>query len=367
LDEGVVRTDRDGVIDTHGSYAPDGIVGPFREPEASFHAVREIWSPIQIGSADWASGRIDVANRFFRTDLSECTFRWQGLALSGPERVSEPRVLFEVEGEAPSLGPGERGHLSLEAIPDVPFDALRLVVLDPDHREVGEWVGWTGQRDSLLESWLPVAVEPAARGEGARPEWIESVTEIGAARGTAFSTDWTEFPSGWVRLEVERSAGVIQETSGFTVRLSGFEPSEAEWLGDGPWPVWANRMTGSQLGLWKRSVDQDSPGRSAKGFYSGVRWMKLSEANTTRGLITLVLESDLFLGVSSPRFPEDSHNARATVPALGTISFLDRIPAMGTKFHAAAELGPKDTAVGQGQFAPRRDVIWLRLDREPRR
>ncbi len=30
LDEGVVRTDRDGELDTFGNYAPDGLVGPYR-------------------------------------------------------------------------------------------------------------------------------------------------------------------------------------------------------------------------------------------------------------------------------------------------------------------------------------------------
>jgi hypothetical protein len=35
-DEGVVRTDRGGKIDVAGDAAPDGILGPFREKEASF-------------------------------------------------------------------------------------------------------------------------------------------------------------------------------------------------------------------------------------------------------------------------------------------------------------------------------------------
>ena len=34
-DEGVVRTDKDGWIDTNGDHAPDGILGPYREKEGS--------------------------------------------------------------------------------------------------------------------------------------------------------------------------------------------------------------------------------------------------------------------------------------------------------------------------------------------
>jgi beta-galactosidase/beta-glucuronidase len=44
-DEGVVRTDRNGVLDVDGNHAPDGILGPHREKEGSFYAIREIWSP----------------------------------------------------------------------------------------------------------------------------------------------------------------------------------------------------------------------------------------------------------------------------------------------------------------------------------
>ena len=43
LDEGIARTDRGGKIDTFSNFAPDGIVGPYREKEASFLAVQEIW------------------------------------------------------------------------------------------------------------------------------------------------------------------------------------------------------------------------------------------------------------------------------------------------------------------------------------
>jgi hypothetical protein len=46
LDEAVKRPDT-GRLDTAGNQAPDGIVGPYREREASFYAIKEIWSPIQ--------------------------------------------------------------------------------------------------------------------------------------------------------------------------------------------------------------------------------------------------------------------------------------------------------------------------------
>ena len=47
--------------DTFGNYAPDGLVGPYREREASFATVREVWSP--VGLAGWSprgrSGQVE--------------------------------------------------------------------------------------------------------------------------------------------------------------------------------------------------------------------------------------------------------------------------------------------------------------------
>ena len=48
LDEAVKRVDLDGRLDTNGNYAPDGIVGPYREKEGSYNAIKEVWSPLVI-------------------------------------------------------------------------------------------------------------------------------------------------------------------------------------------------------------------------------------------------------------------------------------------------------------------------------
>ena len=41
-DEGLVRTDCNGAIDTFGNYGADGIVGLHREKEASFFTIRSL-------------------------------------------------------------------------------------------------------------------------------------------------------------------------------------------------------------------------------------------------------------------------------------------------------------------------------------
>ena len=49
-DQGVVRTDKNGEIDTDGNHGPDGIVGPYHEKEGSFYTIKEIWSPIFLNT-----------------------------------------------------------------------------------------------------------------------------------------------------------------------------------------------------------------------------------------------------------------------------------------------------------------------------
>jgi len=79
LDEGLARDDQSGAIDVAGDDAPDGIVGPYREKEASYYTVKALWSPVQITAPDPASftGALAVENRFNFIGLNQCTFRWQ--------------------------------------------------------------------------------------------------------------------------------------------------------------------------------------------------------------------------------------------------------------------------------------------------
>src|SRR5690606_7739610 len=75
-DEGVVRTDQGGRIDVKDkeTFAPDGILGPFREKEGSFYTIKEIWSPVQIEEINITpefDGRLKVANEYFFTDLNK--------------------------------------------------------------------------------------------------------------------------------------------------------------------------------------------------------------------------------------------------------------------------------------------------------
>ncbi len=79
LDEGVVRDDLGGAIDVQDQNAPDGVVGPFRQPEASYYAFKALYNPVQVTPPDPASfnGALAVENRFDFTSLNQCNFDWQ--------------------------------------------------------------------------------------------------------------------------------------------------------------------------------------------------------------------------------------------------------------------------------------------------
>jgi hypothetical protein len=141
LDEAVVRTDKSGALDAQGNYAPDGVVGPYRQPEASFEVIRALWSPIAFSSAStFFSGEITVENRYDETELSLCTFTWELIDfLPAPEG---PRAVTLASGSrtGPDLSPGQRGPLQL----DLPADWRRADVLvvkafDPHGEEVTTW------------------------------------------------------------------------------------------------------------------------------------------------------------------------------------------------------------------------------------
>lgn len=411
LDEGVVRADRDGELDTFGNYGPDGLVGPYREKEASFRTVRRVWSPIRMRAAQ-AEGRFDglleIENRFSEIDLEECRFEWRALGLPAPG--GEIEVLATGVSPGPRASPGETGRLQLE-LPSGSFDALEVVALAPGEHEVETWTFQMAAGRDLVERWAPHAGEsvggpapsppppPAARtvalragrravqledgllrgltagdrrvplAAGPRPVRLETPRLLEDGRrqtegreiytatyaGGLEKATWTLHDSGWLRLEIEYPR-LEQRLQGVAFDLPEEWIESIEWLGRGPDPVWLNRLAGPRLGLWRRTLAETVPGRQARGYYDGVRWMRLVGRD---GVLTVVPEGDdLFVGVSAPGFDESSRNAVAEVPAGNTLTFLHRISPIGTKFHRGSEL-TWDDSYDDDPPPARRLSLWL--------
>lgn len=143
-DGGIVRTDKDSVLDTAHDQAPDGILGPHREKEGSYYTIKELWSPIAIDRKrippDF-NGKIAVENRYIYTNLDQCRFDWKLLHLPSPaEHMTQAMTGASATLPAFSLAPGEKGWLSLQLpVGWQQYDALYLTATDPHGREVFTW------------------------------------------------------------------------------------------------------------------------------------------------------------------------------------------------------------------------------------
>jgi hypothetical protein len=135
-DEGIARTDRNDQIDNWGTNAPDGIVGPHHEKEASFLTIQDIFCPVQIALRKLPpefSGRIALANKYDFRNLDTCDFTWW-LERFG-QYVPAPQKLV-----SPTVPPGGEGTLQIELPADWrSADTLCLRACDPADRELWTW------------------------------------------------------------------------------------------------------------------------------------------------------------------------------------------------------------------------------------
>jgi hypothetical protein len=425
LDEGVVRSDRGGALDTFSNYGADGIVGPFREPEGSFWAVRDLWSPIAILERDFDPAarevRLTVENRYDLVDLGGTRLWWEWLRLPAPGGRAE-RMLARASTATPAIGPGLRAGVTL-ATPAEPADALRVRALDRSGSEVAVFV-LPAQAARTARTARPSA--PRANGgaaiDGSAPLRLtagDAVAEIDPTRGRLLSLgragravaftggpravgggeprllaarrrqdadgdhvslrydgampelELTLEPSGWLRADWVLVVGEPSVLAGVELGLDEEGVRQLRWLGEGPFRVWGNRRAGGKLGVWSveradtaTGVDWRHP--ELGGFYAGVRWATVEMAT---GDLTIALEDPgLHLAVLRPRFPDgvgpdgEELARHARAPSpAGSLAVLRQIPGIGNKFHTAEETGPQ----GAARLAPGRYTGTFRLRVEP--
>lgn len=143
-DEAPKRTDKGGILDSDKSNAPDGIVGPRREKEGSFYAIRAQWSPIQLKPLLITShfdGSFLLTNEYTYTNLSQCRMTYKVLSCPTPLQGGEAgAVLATGEVRLPSIDPGETGTARF-TLPDTfrEGDVLVLEAFDKEGRSICEW------------------------------------------------------------------------------------------------------------------------------------------------------------------------------------------------------------------------------------
>ncbi|WP_297086666.1 glycoside hydrolase family 2 TIM barrel-domain containing protein [uncultured Draconibacterium sp.] len=142
-DEAVLRTDKDGVLDTDGNHAADGIVGPYGEKEASYFTIKEVWSPIYIENRfirNDFNGIFRIENRYHFTNLSACKMIARWVKFKGPESNGQPEIIAESHIELPDLEPETKGKFKV-GLPEnwKSADVLYLTGINPQGNEVFTW------------------------------------------------------------------------------------------------------------------------------------------------------------------------------------------------------------------------------------
>ncbi len=451
LDEDVKRTDEGGLLDSEGNMAPDGIVGPYREREGSFYAIRQIWSPIVVTPPDAASHSYTVTNRYSFINTNECSFEWQLIALRHSGDSASGSIILASRNErgrflAPETTaawdnwgpPALTGRYAKKTAV-----ATRLLIRDYTGRLIRTYVWPTGdlqhqfdQSEPSTGHATPTATESygtltatagdlsvqidtttglllsATRqghafslGNGPRvvsmtprpnPAWrsgqnpeppppapavfataskLTSLTHTidgndlvitAAFSGPMKSLTYRLKPSGWLSIDYVYTVTGPHEYFGI-----GFDYPEANvegmrYFGEGPSPVYQNRLAGGILDVWNRPYnntivgDPDDLKRGQhfdyppfKGFYTGIRWVEL---NTTQGPITAIVDqnpaSPTYVQIFTPQQPPPALAGQTLVPfpAAG-ISFLNAIAAVGNKFGPPTSMGPTgQPAIAKGDY-----------------
>ncbi|MFD2162132.1 glycoside hydrolase family 2 TIM barrel-domain containing protein [Paradesertivirga mongoliensis] len=402
-DEGIVRTDQNNIIDVNGVNAPDGIVGPHRQKEGSFYAIREIFSPIRIEVKDLDNfnGSLPVENRYHYTNLNQCSFKWELLNFKNQNQAGGGYIsVKQGNATAPSIAPVAKGSISLNLPADWRnYDAVALSAYDPHKNEVYRWVWKAKSNTQLLQKALSVTGSESVtatendslitlKAAGITVNLSKKTGKIvslandasmalafkngpvlvsGNATFTglkhfkdgnshvvesAYSGDmkyvrWKMNPNGWLEMTYEYALNGDYQFAGVSFDYPENYVLGAKWLGKGPSRVWKNRLHGATLNVWENRYNDTKTGSAPwiypefKGYFSEIVWI---EMNTVQGKFTVATpDNDMFVrlfefyGLSGP-------TSYPGLPA-GDISFLDAIPAMGSKLALgispnARNLGP---------------------------
>jgi Glycosyl hydrolases family 2, TIM barrel domain/Glycosyl hydrolases family 2, sugar binding domain/Glycosyl hydrolases family 2/Beta galactosidase small chain len=365
-DEGVQRNDSNNVVDVKGNWAPDGIMGPYREKEGSYYTIKQIWSPVQLPSALPADfdGTLPVENSYEFTSLSQCKFTWQLRRFgqsAGFETIAEGVIA------SPDAAPGKSDNLKL----NLPVDwknasALAVTARNPNGQELWTWVYPLPPQNNFAPTGSPVAATTA--GDELQLKSGDTEARVAVATGQLLgvkvggkdfsltsapisNAKWTMLDSGWLRLDYSVDPAVQASTTN-AIGIAFDYPEEKmlkkTWLGDGPYRVWRNRLKGPTLGVWETAYNTTETGYKDwvypefAGYFANMHWLKLA---TTEGTLTLMIpDENTFVRVGTPKFPPAKLSGKTMVDfPPGNLAVMRDIPPIGTKFHTAAQIGPQGT------------------------
>ena len=133
MDQAVVRTDKNGILDPVGNFGSDGIVGPHMEKEGSFYTIREVWSPVRVLYFD--SNAFTIQNCYNFINLKDCQFRYRLLNMPAYGET-DIKVIKQVKLPSPDAAPGEKAQLKIGR---TDADVIELTAIDPNGQEIFTW------------------------------------------------------------------------------------------------------------------------------------------------------------------------------------------------------------------------------------
>ncbi len=398
-DEGIARTDRKGQLDLDGNHAPDGILGPYMEKEASFYSIKKIWSPIYFEKRYITSqfdGVFRIENRYHYTNLEHCLFlvEWSSIDASGNKVIN-----FSEEIKT-NLEPGQKGKLKIN-LPNnwQKSHILSIVAKENDGRIISTWtypvqraeesaqqfITATGESEVLLsedESKYKIEVgemtysfdknngllSSVKKGDQIIPlkngplfvskeKEVDQVNVVKNKDGSIAlyviyskekdSVNWIVQKNGLLRLKVAYEPASRASYAGISFDFPKDNVSGMKWMGEGPYRVWKNRAQGTNFGVWEKKYNQTITGHSGfdypefKGYHAEVYWVEVKAKNSP-GFKVFIKSDDVFLRMLTPDQSKDGRTTLIDFP-VGDISFLHGINSIGTKFKKTSKLGPQSS------------------------
>jgi hypothetical protein len=396
-DQGVVRKDMNDSLDTDKARGADGIMGPHHEKEGSYYAIKEIWSPVhferRLITPDF-DGTFVIENRFHFTNTAQCRFTWQLNKLQKPTAPDVKGVI-----PSPHIKPSEKGFLKM-ALPAnwKGYDVLYITAFGVDGKEIFTWSFPITQPSSVVMNLLKQAsglgkvalkeedstytvsangvtirvhkrtglLEGVANSKGAIPFTNGPVVQEAVNNFAGFThhfngdtlviastfdrkksyntLQWSVYPSGIVKMQVRYfPAEYFTWFDGVNFSFPENGIKGVEYMGNGPYRVWKNRLKGNKFGVWKKDYNTTETGESwvypeFKGYHSNLYWCTF--ITKTQPFTVYTENEDLFLRLFTPAYKTDQwHNYEPIFPG-GDISFMQGIPGIGSKTQRAETTGP---------------------------
>jgi Glycosyl hydrolases family 2, TIM barrel domain/Glycosyl hydrolases family 2, sugar binding domain/Glycosyl hydrolases family 2 len=351
------------------------------------------------------NGIFRIQNRYHYTSLDQCTFRYNWVKLQGPGNpgVTDPssietgQVLDFGRPQVDPLEPGQNGIMEaplFEGWQDC--DVLYVEAFDPHGRLIQRWswpvksaeksttellakevldeINISESHENLILESGPVTVEfskadgtlkrvnsgdwlvPLSGGPVFRSDSLKLKTfrhfsredghHVLADFGSEGTLEWILRAGGLLDMKLHYQPGsqrLSYTGASFAFPERGLQT--VTYLGNGPYRVWKNRKKGGNFNVWKKKPNNTITGHSGfeypefKGYYSNLYWARITDLQD-RHFTVYSHTDDLFLRLFTPEEPPQAAGTTLIHPP-GDLSFMLGIPAIGTKFKNAEELGPQ--------------------------